>query len=56
MANRSSKTTGGRKGSQADQSQMSGGRSTQDSEAQNCPVPGEPGRESSIGSSDEEEE
>ena len=56
MANRSSKTTGSRKGSQAGQSQMSGGRSDQDNEAQSCPVPGEPSRESSISSDDEEEE
>lgn len=56
MANRSSKTTGSRKGSQAGQAQVSGGRTEQDNEAQNCPMPGEPSRESSISSDDEEEE
>jgi hypothetical protein len=56
MTHRSSKTTGSRKGSQSGQSQMSGSRSPQDNEAQSCPTPGEPSRESSISSDDEEEE
>ena len=57
MTNRSNKTTGSRKsGSPTGQSQMSGGRSPKDNEAQSCPTPGEPSRESSIGSDDEEEE
>jgi len=56
MANRSSKNMGSRKGSQAGQSQMTGGRTEQDNEAQSCPTPGEPSRESSISSDDEEEE
>jgi hypothetical protein len=57
MANRSSKSTSSRKsGSQSGQSQMSGSRSPQDNEAQSCPTPGEPSRESSISSDDEEEE
>jgi hypothetical protein len=57
MTNRSNKSTGSRKsGSQSGQSQMTGGRSSQDNEMQSCPTPGEPSRESSISSDDEEEE
>ncbi|MGH8029305.1 MAG: hypothetical protein ACREO3_05145 [Arenimonas sp.] len=57
MTHQSSKKSGSRsQGSQSDKSSMTGGSSEQGNEAQSCPTPGEPRRDTSISSDEEEEE
>jgi hypothetical protein len=57
MGNRSSKNQGSRnQGSQSTMSNRSSSEASQGTDAQNCPTPSEPRRDTSISNDDEEEE
>jgi hypothetical protein len=56
MANRSSKNQSSSRSTGSESSMSNRTDPSQGSDAQNCPTPGEPRRDSSISSDDEEEE
>ena len=56
MANRSSKNQGSSRSTGSESSMSNRTDPSKGSDAQSCPTPGEPSRESSISNDDEEEE